>query len=162
MKVDRFTGWITETLRGRCAEHMTVRTFAEVGFDRSRYGMVIRTPSGGWAFVQCASTGGPSGDPVITGPLHTSVPPATVPPGSPTLVGDIEAWIAGAIADADPGEAATIDRYSLTPGLGLHDTSHGIRVVYHSRRTIYLLFNYLLSADQRVRPSALFAAPASI
>lgn len=155
MRPDRFQSLLLDHLPSVPGITKAV-SFADSGYDRSLYGVVLHHHNGActwWQPVATSRTGDdyakPEGVPV-TGErvLEMPLPDLT---GPHIETSEVEAAIAATLTRADAaGEIARIQRYSLREQPGA--TSHGLTVDFHDTSRIFV---YGLAATrQGHQPSA--------
>lgn len=161
MGAAEFCAWLASLLERHPPPPVTWwSTFSQAGFTHSRYGVILRVPSGGHIVAQVCATGEATG-------LRGTPPPPQEPPmlnaGSPTLVADIEHWIASQVCLAQDPRILGVRRFSHHEDLGDdHRQPYGVEITCHDRSRVLVLFPYLLSPGIYPGPRHLFRARAGV
>lgn len=144
MRPDRFERLLADAINrdGRLA----ARTYSEVGFTRSAYGIVATTPAGTPVNVQIVGrlADGERNDqpaaPVLGTPHSDLVIPDPVEGGKLDLA-VLEQYVAGLVVAAVPAEIAEVGLYQNRPTPGA--VHYGLTVTYYSGAATFV---YVLSA----------------
>lgn len=138
-------------------------TFQDAGFRHSRYGILMRTSSGGHLAAQVMAVGAlrPDGE----GDPPPPLPRPYANPAPPTLVQDVEAWLAWRLVSLRDRRLRRVTRFSESDHLGDYRTQCGLEVLFHGGSEdwrVLVVFPFLLRSGERPERNTFLRAVASV
>lgn len=138
-------------------------TFQDRGFTYSRHGILMQVPSGGHLAAQVMSIG--AQEPQEVGPAPEPHPAPHLTDRPPTLVQDVEAWLAWRVSADGGGRVRSVRRYSDSDDLGDYRMQHGLEVRFHGGSPdwrVLVVFPFLLRPGEGPHRGNAFRCAASV
>lgn len=161
MRTARFIPWFTGLVDAALPAEITRVDWQSTGIGddagegHHTFGLVLRTPAGGMAYMRFVHGAPDGGDPmdkperIVTKPPMDPVPsvPLALRNGKLHLI-DIEQWLKAVLINSGSEEMASVEAFTERPEAERKTHPYGIGVHWHNGGEAWGFFNYTLSPGE--------------